>query len=103
MSAAPIDNRLRLFALGLGLLAGAPLAPAHASSVTLEDVLRGTLRPDRLATLMQDENVKTAAGEKEHAPGAIDWSAHTPNRRQRMDTSLAPKRTPAKQTQHKKS
>lgn len=71
----------RRFACALAAAAllapAAPATAADADSVTLEDVVRNTLRPDNLATILQDETVKAAAGKVQQAKGAFDWTFNT--------------------------
>ncbi len=63
--------------LALGLAIPAAASAAGADRVTLEDVVRGALRPDNLGTILQDETVKAAAGKLQQAKGAFDWTVST--------------------------
>jgi outer membrane protein TolC len=74
---ARLAARSLLAVLALGLAIPAAASAAAADGVTLEDVVRGALRPDNLGTILQDETVKAAAGKLQQAKGQFDWTVST--------------------------
>lgn len=63
--------------LALGVAVPATAYAAEDGSVTLVDVVRNALSPDNLATILQDETVKAAAGKLQQAKGQFDWAITT--------------------------